>query len=1058
MIILSVILSLFLTSLSIADDPQFNVEVFDYGNTINDLCISGDFILCATDGGLIKWDRKTLDYTIQNLFNRTNPGFWIDQPPVTHVAASADGHTMVVTEYGSAIIFYDGELWRNHNQGIFARPQQCLFADRSGRFWGGTSASGLYSWNGTDSTLYSVDSELSTVQDILKSDDGVIWLGTGGGLIRVDGENMRYFFESDGLPDDRITSLFDDNGTIWVGTRNGVGCVVDNTVTAYKLEGGVSANIVNDILVDRSGVLWVATNGGVARYDGVSWDYFTSRDELMDDRVTSMALDSGNRVWFCTSEDDKGMTVYEDGEFVWYTRFDGSMPVHEINAVANDSEGRVWIGWDGGAAMYENDSWTTFGTVDGLASENVTNIWAGMNNTVWVKFADTNRKGVSRFSDGQWQSYETDDDVQWNRVDSLLELPDASLILSYRKKIFRVNSQGVEEIVLKDLLIANKILDIDQAADGALWIGTDMGLVRYGEGSFVTWANLSAEGQNRVDELETAPDGTVWCLVNGKTLMHFENESFSGLSDPNGDDSAAFSSIKVDHNGILWAVKGYDRINYNQSSVAVFDFPRKETGLYSYDGVSWTYHQFPDERRFRYITLKEVVVDEDGVVWCSTDGGLARYDGVSWSLHSTNGPINATVADIAVDNDNVKWFATAKGISSYDGSEWYHYPCRRDDVYIKELLGFRKVYLDQNTNTKWFVGAFSTGGLFSIADGELISHDIDCGLSTSTIDADDCLWFSDDAGVMSYDGKVRREYGENEGLWKCLTYNIFVDSKNVKWFFAPEGAVSYDGKDFVKHPSGDIELSRAYIDTIFEDSKGTLWIVSDGDLISFDGVEWKKYTGTLEMYAVVQATLYNDMVWANNMGRLKVLDGDTWNDPSGIDVNDCYPVNFMYADRHGCLWIMTQTGNWFVYDGEEWLDSFQGEHNLGFNSDWVEDMDGSFWVANYNGPVARIVTTLKNNSFIPDTPLRLHGNSPNPFNVGTMIEFDLESMGTVTVSIYNMLGQKVYETAPLLKPVGRNGILWNGRDNDGAKVSSGVYFYRVKASGKSADGRMMFVK
>ncbi|MGI0016237.1 MAG: FlgD immunoglobulin-like domain containing protein, partial [Nitrososphaera sp.] len=73
----------------------------------------------------------------------------------------------------------------------------------------------------------------------------------------------------------------------------------------------------------------------------------------------------------------------------------------------------------------------------------------------------------------------------------------------------------------------------------------------------------------------------------------------------------------------------------------------------------------------------------------------------------------------------------------------------------------------------------------------------------------------------------------------------------------------------------------------------------------------------------------------------------------------------------------------------------------------------------------------------------LHQNHPNPFNPSTEIKYDLPEDGHVTLSIFNMVGQKVRTLVDEPKTVGYHNALWDGRDEAGKEVSSGVYLYRI---------------
>jgi hypothetical protein len=85
-------------------------------------------------------------------------------------------------------------------------------------------------------------------------------------------------------------------------------------------------------------------------------------------------------------------------------------------------------------------------------------------------------------------------------------------------------------------------------------------------------------------------------------------------------------------------------------------------------------------------------------------------------------------------------------------------------------------------------------------------------------------------------------------------------------------------------------------------------------------------------------------------------------------------------------------------------------------------------------------------NFIPET-YSLKQNYPNPFNPTTRIEFSLPVAADVELIIYNILGQQVSSLISDQRSAGSHSVMWNADDSNGMKLSSGIYFYMLKASG-----------
>jgi hypothetical protein len=88
----------------------------------------------------------------------------------------------------------------------------------------------------------------------------------------------------------------------------------------------------------------------------------------------------------------------------------------------------------------------------------------------------------------------------------------------------------------------------------------------------------------------------------------------------------------------------------------------------------------------------------------------------------------------------------------------------------------------------------------------------------------------------------------------------------------------------------------------------------------------------------------------------------------------------------------------------------------------------------------------------------LEQNYPNPFNSETIIKFSLQRPADVTLTIFNVLGQRVRRLAQERMSAGPHSVAWDGKDEKGSDVSSGVYFYQIKAGEQSQTKRLVFLK
>jgi hypothetical protein len=88
----------------------------------------------------------------------------------------------------------------------------------------------------------------------------------------------------------------------------------------------------------------------------------------------------------------------------------------------------------------------------------------------------------------------------------------------------------------------------------------------------------------------------------------------------------------------------------------------------------------------------------------------------------------------------------------------------------------------------------------------------------------------------------------------------------------------------------------------------------------------------------------------------------------------------------------------------------------------------------------------------------LKDNYPNPFNPETRIEYSVPKQAMVTLSVYNTLGQKVRTLIHKTVTSGSHAVTWDGRDDNGQLVSSGVYFYKLRSGSINITKRMTFLQ
>jgi hypothetical protein len=153
---------------------------------------------------------------------------------------------------------------------------------------------------------------------------------------------------------------------------------------------------------------------------------------------------------------------------------------------------------------------------------------------------------------------------------------------------------------------------------------------------------------------------------------------------------------------------------------------------------------------------------------------------------------------------------------------------------------------------------------------------------------------------------------------------------------------------------------------------------------------------------------------------------------------------------------------WMGRGSSEWeLDHSQGYTYTAPASDYyglVVFANNRAGTGNYSIRISSGVTGIEDDAPLPEV-YALYQNVPNPFNPTTQIRYDVPpSRGAVQLRIYDVSGRLVRTLVDGIEPAGRQSTTWDGRDDRGRRVATGVYFYRFDAAGFSETRKMVVVK
>lgn len=142
------------------------------------------------------------------------------------------------------------------------------------------------------------------------------------------------------------------------------------------------------------------------------------------------------------------------------------------------------------------------------------------------------------------------------------------------------------------------------------------------------------------------------------------------------------------------------------------------------------------------------------------------------------------------------------------------------------------------------------------------------------------------------------------------------------------------------------------------------------------------------------------------------------------------------------------------WTGENWEGCFGVYPFSETGKIYVSDWDNGLFIFSVEGHTASAVS-----STVAPAGVTLAQNHPNPFNPTTTISYALARRGRVSLAIYDARGRHVRTLVDdVVSAAGAHDALWDGSDNNGVTVASGVYFYRLRVDGRSLTKRMVLLK
>jgi signal transduction histidine kinase/CheY-like chemotaxis protein/streptogramin lyase len=494
---------------------------------------------------------------------------------------------------------------------------------------------------------------------------------------------------------------------------------------AWQIENGLPQNAVGSIARTPDGYLWLGTQEGLVRFDGVRFVVFDRENApaLRSKFITALLADSRGRLWIGTGV---GLTVFDAGRF--RSSPDATLSRTLVRAIVEDREGRVWAGTEAGLFRIEDGKVTHFTRNSGLTDESIIALHEDRAGTLWIATTSggLNRRidgAAARFesfalrgapgNDGVRAMHEDDDGVLWFGTDSgrllrlvgdeltehavdahggaainaMLRDRDGNLWLATGSGLARLSGRQPADGAIA-FMAGDDLRALFEDPEGSLWIGTyGAGLARLREGKFTPYGASEGLRGDLTWSIVPGRDGGIW-VGSDAGVSRLRDGRFVNVTEPHGLDDVRIRSVLEDRNGVLWFGsdgRGLFRLqdgkltrfgrNNGLSGDSIKALMEDRRGrIWAGTNVSVDVIEngklIAPPAEFRQLgTMTTSVLHEDrsGRVWIATDAhGLYSLSGGRLQQYSTaDGLPEPRVTSIHEERDGTLWFGTVDGIARY---------------------------------------------------------------------------------------------------------------------------------------------------------------------------------------------------------------------------------------------------------------------------------------------------------------------------------------------------------------------------------------------------------
>ena len=443
----------------------------------------------------------------------------------------------------------DGALWLGAETGLARLSKEHLFQsmgdyhttvlmqDGKGRLWIGTAHRGLFWWeNGVLTRFPCHEADGQEIRALAVDTNGWIWIGTDWGPLCYDSNFVRQDFPFPWYPTRAL--LVDHEGTLWMGTTgSGLIKYQNGVITAFRQQDGLADDKVSALAEDQEGNLWVGTPDGLTQFTDVKIPTFAKTEGAPGEVVVDVSPSSRGGLWLATGE---GFAYFDGKGHSATTRL--GLTNEYVNRVFEAKNGDIYLinGYKDieifrgpeVLARYTNADWP------GCFGEDDTSVVVGIDKNLF-------RVGQDRFVPFQFAGGQTPD-LGW--IFNIAPGRDGCLWLATDYGLCRIKNGAWHLWTVADGLPENQVVCLCEDDQGVVWAGLNKGVARLKNGKIASATRNQGLFDNIIHSIIPDNHGRVW-VDSSRGFFSFATCDFEAFAAGNVDhllcsDYAGLDGVK----------------------------------------------------------------------------------------------------------------------------------------------------------------------------------------------------------------------------------------------------------------------------------------------------------------------------------------------------------------------------------------------------------------------------------------------------------------------------------------------------------------------------------